>query len=147
MFPKFRLILFLNPIKQVRMIAYFSELHQDILKEVRRIARLNSRFCQNFSVKLLLQFRQFKLYMNLRLRGQVFCNINFNSSEQKWSNNFVKRLHDFDILGFSLFLSLLFGGKVEQIIKTINFVKYFRENEVKKGPELGQVILKWGACE
>ena len=42
----------------------------------------------------------------------------------------METLDNFNVFGFSLFLSLLFWCKIEKVIEAVNLVEYFRENEV-----------------
>lgn len=80
--------------------------------------------------------------MQLGLGRQVLGNISLNPSQQKWSDDLMQRLHNLNVLRLCLLLSLFLGRQIKQIIEAVDLIKDLREDEVKQGPELRQVVLQ-----
>ena len=138
----------LNFIEQIRMVANFLQLHQNI-------EQLNSVFtwtihrinisCDYSFVKLFLQLRQSYKHVNFFFGLDVCFDVDLEPSQHEWFQQTMNLFYDGFLLLWIFFILIM--SYHEKIVEIIRRFKKLRHKEVEEGPQLFQVILKWRSCQ
>lgn len=103
MFAKLRQSLRFLVVKQVRMVAHFPQLDQDVLVVGHRVAFFNALLLEQVAVNLLLLLSDAHIHVNFHLGLKRSFDLLLNSSKQEWPHYTVKLLNNLFVALFFIF--------------------------------------------
>lgn len=111
-----------DPWKQIRMVTYFSKIHQNILRNNTSTTSKYWCFFKHLFIHLQLQISDSSVKHNLFFGRQTFLHLLFCPPQQEWLQNCMYFVYHLNILCLSLcfcLILLLLLSLLEQEIKHI----------------------------
>jgi hypothetical protein len=129
MVSKFRSTLLFDTLEQVRVIANFSQLYQNVLVVACGSSFVNGTFLEQLSVDRFLGLRDSYLDVHLDLGQETLLYFSLDSTEHEWSQDLMKLLHHLGVFYLFFFVGQLliaFCTEIKPLIEIVRRGENFR---------------------
>ena len=137
----FRFVFF-NAVEQIRVVADFAQLHDEVEEVGLVVAVERVLFHQNVFIEFLLSVRQPHIDVDFLFRGDGLLDFLFGAPQDERTQDLVKFLDGFKVGSFGIFLVL-----IKKVVKNLRVVENVGHQKVEQGPEFVQVVLQGSSCQ